>query len=38
MFVSEGAELISATLDVQTTAQPGCEEMLPDQTLRNLSL
>ena len=38
MFVSEGAESISATLDAQATAQPSCEETLPDQPLRKLSL
>jgi hypothetical protein len=27
----------SVTLDAQATAQPGCEETLPDQTLRKLS-
>jgi hypothetical protein len=37
-FVSEGAEQISATLDAQTTAQPSCEETLPEQPLRKLSL
>jgi hypothetical protein len=38
MFVSEGAELISGTLDPQAIAQPSCEETLPGPTVCKLSL
>ncbi len=38
IFVSEGAEQISATLDAQATAQLRCEEILPGPTTPQLSL
>ncbi len=35
MLASEGAELTFGMLDPQVIAQANCEEILPDQALRN---